>query len=106
MYPHERSLAKKLESKPFILLGINSDQSKYALKKVIAKEKMTWRSWFDGGGISGPIASNYNVRQWPAIYVLDHHGVIRFRDLRGEPLEKAIDKLVMEAERDDKNGHK
>jgi hypothetical protein len=36
--------------------------------------------------------------------VLDHHGVIRYRDLRGEPLEKAIGKLVMEAERDDRNG--
>ena len=27
MYPHERSLVKRLEGKPFVLLGINSDDS-------------------------------------------------------------------------------
>jgi hypothetical protein len=43
MYPHERSLVQKMESKPFTLLGINSDQSKDQLKKVIEDEKMTWR---------------------------------------------------------------
>ena len=25
MYPHERSLVKKMEGKPFVLLGVNSD---------------------------------------------------------------------------------
>jgi hypothetical protein len=105
MYPHERSLVKKMEGKPFILLGVNSDPSRDALKRVIEKEKMTWRSWFDGG-MSGPIASQYNVHHWPTIYVLDHHGVIRYRDLRGDLLEKATGKLVTEAERDGRNGLK
>ena len=35
MYPHERSLVKKMEAKPFALLGINSDQNKEALKEVL-----------------------------------------------------------------------
>jgi hypothetical protein len=33
MYAHERSLVKRLEDKPFALLGINSDIDKDALKK-------------------------------------------------------------------------
>ena len=33
MYPHERSLVKRLADKPFTLLGINSDANKKQLKQ-------------------------------------------------------------------------
>jgi hypothetical protein len=101
MYPHERSLVKKLEGKPFALLGVNSDQSREQLKKVIEDEKMTWRSWFDGPGTRGLIASKWNVRGWPTLYVIDHEGVIRHR-WEGSPgdavLDRAIEELVRVAE--------
>ena len=48
MYPHERSLVKRLAGKPFALLGINSDSDKDDLKKVMEKEQITWRSWWNG----------------------------------------------------------
>ncbi len=98
MYPHERSLVKKFSNRPFAIIGVNSDTSKIELKKAIAKEKITWRSFFDGGVIGGPIATQWGVRGWPTLYVIDHKGVIRFKDRRGEELESAIDKLVAEAE--------
>ena len=34
---------------------------------------------------------------FPTIYVLDTQGVIRFKDLRGEKLEKAVNQLLDEA---------
>jgi hypothetical protein len=98
MYPHERSLVKKLADKPFALIGINSDEDRSKLKDVLKKENITWRSFWDGGSTSGPIASSWNVQSWPTIYVLDARGVIRYRDVRGDELEKAIDGLVKEAE--------
>jgi Thioredoxin-like len=98
MYPHERSLVKKLEGKPFALLGINSDKDREELKDVLKTEQLTWRSWWDGGSTNGPIASKWNVRGWPTIYVLDHRGVIRGKQLRGASLEKLVDELVKEAE--------
>jgi hypothetical protein len=94
MYPHERSLVKRLAGKPFALLGINSDQSKEQLKEVVKKEEITWRSWFDGGGTSGPIATRWNVSGWPTTYVLDHEGVIRHKGVRGEEMDKAVDALL------------
>ena len=39
MYPHERSLVKKLADKPFALVGVNSDDDLDELKKVLAEEK-------------------------------------------------------------------
>jgi peroxiredoxin len=109
MYPHERSLVKAMEDKPFALIGINSDPSKEELKKVIEKEKMTWRSWFDGGNTQGPIATQFNVRGWPTLYVVDHKGVIRHKWLGSpgeETLDKALEKLVKEAEEDTKKNPK
>jgi peroxiredoxin len=97
MYPHERSLVKRLEAKPFALLGINSDPSKEDLKKTIEKEKMTWRSFFDGGSTGGPIATKWNVSGWPTLYVIDHDGIIRHKWV-GSPgdtvMDESIDKLI------------
>jgi hypothetical protein len=98
MYPHERSLVNRLADKPFALLGINSDRNRDDLKKVMEKEKITWRSWWDGGSTNGPIAKKWNVHGWPTIYVLDHKGVIRFKNVRGESMDKAVDLLLKEME--------
>ena len=97
MYPHERSLVKRLAEKPFALLGVNSDP-KQRLKQVIKKENMTWRSWWDGGDTSGPIASKWNVHGWPTTYVLDHKGVIRYKNVREKQMDEAVDSLLKELE--------
>jgi hypothetical protein len=102
MFPHERSLVQKLQNKPFVLLGVNSDSNRDELKPVLAKEKITWRSWWNGpDGTAGPIAKAYNVSGWPSIFVLDQEGVIRHK-WEGSPgeqvLDKAIDDLIEKAE--------
>ncbi len=97
MYPHERSLVQRLNGKPFALLGVNSD-SKERLKQVLKREKMTWPSWWDGGATDGPIARKWNVHGWPTIYVLDHKGVIRFKD----PALEVVDSLLKELEESEK----
>jgi hypothetical protein len=97
MYPHERSLVKKLADKPFALLGINSDIDKEELKKVMVKEEITWRSWWNGPqGTNGPIAKKWNVHGWPTIYVLDQKGVIRYKNVRGEKMDEAVERLLKE----------
>jgi hypothetical protein len=95
MYPHERSLVKKLENKPFVLLGINTDPSLAHVKKVIAKEHITWPSWVDGT-TRGPIDMMYDTGHWPTIYVLDAKGVIRFID--PDDLDQAVETLLKEME--------
>jgi len=100
MYPHERSLVKKMQNKPFVLLGVNSDQDRAALKPVLEKEKITWRSFWNGGSTDGPISRMFKVTGWPTLILIDAKGVIR-NVWRGAPpaetLDKAIDKVVKEA---------
>jgi hypothetical protein len=96
MYPHGRSLVTKHAGKPFAILGVNSDKDRDELKKVLEKERITWRSFCDGG-MNGPIARRWNVQSWPTVYVLDHRGVIRGKGLRGVALERLVDEIVKEA---------
>jgi hypothetical protein len=39
---------------------------------------MSWRSWWDGG-TDGPIADRWAVEGWPAVFVIDHQGVVRYK---------------------------
>jgi len=101
MYPHERSLVNRLAGKPFAIIGVNSDQDREALKKVLVKENITWRSFWNGGGTSGPISTEWNVHGWPTLYLLDHEGVIQYKG-HGEDEAKfdaRVDKLVEAAEK-------
>ena len=95
MYPHERSLVKKMINKPFALLGINTDSSLDHVKKVIAREHITWPSWSDGT-TRGPIDMMYDTGHWPTIYVLDSKGVIRYVD--PDDLDQAVETLLKEME--------
>ncbi len=100
MYPHERSLVKRLADQPFALIGINSDKDKTALKKRMEEENITWRSFWNGPkGTSGPISTEWNVTGWPTIYVLDGNGTIRYRGVRGEAMDHAVDTLLAEMEK-------
>ncbi len=100
MYPHERSLVKKLKDKPFVLIGVNSDKDKTKLRKRMKEENITWRSfWCGPEGTQGKIPSQWGVRGWPTIYVLDHKGVIRYQGVRGERMDEAVDTLLAEMEK-------
>jgi thiol-disulfide isomerase/thioredoxin len=98
LVPHERALAERLAGKPFVLLGVNSDEDPGQAKKVIRKEEMAWRSWSDGIP-PGRIATRYGVRGWPTLYLIDAKGVIR-HIFHGDDknLDEALNTLLKEIE--------
>jgi len=97
MYPHERSLVKRLQNEPFALIGVNSDKDLDKLRPRMEEENITWRSFWNGPkGTGGPISAQWNVHGWPTIYVLDKQGVIRFKNVKGEAMDEAVDELLAE----------
>ena len=102
MLPHEKALVKRMKDRKFALIGINSDGGAEKCKEILKREGITWRNVPDGD-TSGPIASKWNVQGWPTIYVLDAKGVIRYRDVRDEEMEKAVEALLEEAEKAEKS---
>lgn len=96
MIPHERDMVKKFKGKPFVLISISADAKKSTLKEFLAKERMPWTHWWNGG--SGGILKDWNVQFFPTIYVVDGKGVIRYKNIRGRELEDAVEKLLAEVE--------
>lgn len=95
MYPHERSLVKNLAGKPFAIIGVNSDRDIEIPQKLIEEGTVTWRS-FQNEGPEVPISETWGVRGWPTIYVLDAEGKIRYKNVRGDGLDKAVKTLMEE----------
>jgi peroxiredoxin len=99
MIPHERSLVQRYQQRPFALLGVNTDPSPEALRKFEEKERLNWRSWWDGPG--GPISTQWKVQGFPTLFLIDHRGVVRYEWLgapRDAELDRHIEDLVREAE--------
>src|SRR5437763_14344364 len=94
MFPHERSLVKRLGKMPFALLGVNTDANRSEVQQKNQQQQITWRSWFDGQG--GPICRQLGVSSFPTILVLDGKGVIRYKGVRGGAMDKAVDALLKE----------
>jgi thiol-disulfide isomerase/thioredoxin len=102
MIPHERTLAKRLKDKPFVLISVSADKEKKALTEFLKKEDMPWVHWWDNGPKS-EVIETYRVQAFPTLYLIDHEGIIRHRWLFGAPgddeLDAAIDALVKGAEK-------
>ena len=94
MYPHERSLVKELADKPFALIGVNNEEPSW-IQKVVKEKNINWRSFQDKHE-NGRISDDWAIRSWPAIFVLDAEGKIRYKDVRGNSLDDAITKLLAE----------
>lgn len=91
LFPHERSLLEKYRDKPFVLLGVNADVDSRELKQVQGEGKVIWRSWWDGP--AGPIVRHWGVFCFPTVFLIDHHGVIRYRS-DGAPDAGKLDALI------------
>lgn len=94
MIPHEKALVQRLKDEPFVLLGINSDEKESYITQR-AEMGVTWPSINDAS-VTPSISTTWGVQGWPTIYVLDHKGVIRFKDVRGEEMDRAVDQLLAE----------
>lgn len=96
LVPHERSLVKRMEGRPFVLLGVNVDQTRDLQKRAEEQSKIPWRSWWDGA--RGPIAGVWAVDLLPTFVLIDAHGVVRLREVDPDDLDHLVEQLVKEAE--------
>ena len=88
-------MVEKFKDRPFAFIGINSDGDRSVVQKILKENGITWRNAVDGS-TSGPLATSWNVRGWPTIYIIDSKGVIRARNLRDKEMEDKVDELLKE----------
>ena len=93
--PTLQALVERHDSETFTLLGINTGDSKETFRNDSVELGVTWTCAYQGQAAS-PIADLYQVQAYPTIYVLDAEGRIRFKDVRGQALLDAVEKLLVE----------
>lgn len=65
------------QGRPFAVIGINSDRGDDVAAR-IREAGIAWRQALDGS-TQGPISTQWNIRAWPTMVLLDADGVIRGR---------------------------
>jgi len=97
LLPHEKALVKRLEDRPFSLVGVYGREGDPAeIAAHLAREGITWRNAMDlGEAADGTLWSSWAVRGFPQFYLLDAQGVIRVKWF-GNPGEDVIDRTVDE----------
>ena len=76
MFPHGRSLTKKLAGKPFAIIGVNSDLDPSIPQQLFNNGEVTWRSFYEGP--DRPISETWKAFTLPTIFLVDAKGTIRF----------------------------
>lgn len=101
-YPYQRAMLDLFDEEDLVLLGVNSDAQLETIRQAKIDEGLAYRTWWDGHGqpdaeyaaTEGPIATAWHVIGWPATYVLDEEGVIRYVDKLGGELIATVDRMV------------
>ena len=94
--PHMRSIAKKFEGQPFVLLSISLDSDGDKWKSFIAGNGMTWLQVRDGG-FTGPLSRRFNVDAIPATFSIDADGVLEDQHVGDADIEGKLKKMIARA---------
>jgi peroxiredoxin len=98
LIPHERDLVRRYHDKPFVLLGVNNDENPDDARRIMAEQQMNWPIWKPGDG-EHKIYRQWGVKYFPAIFVIDAEGILRYSYVSELNLDNIVDSLVIEAEK-------
>lgn len=92
--PNMKKVYAQYKSKGFEIIGLSLDRSEKDLKDYIQKNGVTWRMVFVGNNTQ--VCSDYHVRAIPSLFVVDRAGNLRYKKVRGQEINKAVEELVNE----------
>ena len=92
--PNVKKVYEAYKTKGFDVLGISLDNSEEELKTFLKENEMPWRQHYDGEAWKSKLVKKYGILGIPATFLLDGSGKIIAKGLRGEDLEKAVEKAL------------
>ena len=94
--PTLRALYNELHDDGFEILGISMDEDVDQVRGFASENGMTWLMACSGKGWKDAVVALYDVQAQHSMWLVDRQGTLRYFDVRGEELEKAVRKLSME----------
>ena len=95
--PHMKSIAKKFQGQPFVVLSVSLDQSEGTWKEFITKNEMTWLHYRDGG-FEGRLSKLFGVEAIPQTFTIDADGVLQDEHIGDASMEGKLKKLIARAQ--------
>jgi len=92
--PNVIATYRKYHALGFDILGVSLDDNRESVVAFTEVKGMAWAQFFDGQGWENKLAKQYAIRSIPMAYLLDRHGVIIGKDLRGGELIAAVEKAL------------
>ncbi|WP_320017845.1 TlpA disulfide reductase family protein [Labilibaculum manganireducens] len=92
--PNVVKMYTELHPKGVEILGVSLDDKKEKWLKAIEDDGLVWNHVSDLKGWESSAAKLYGISGIPATVIVDQNGVIVAKNLRGEELKAAIEKLV------------
>ncbi len=83
---------------PFAVLGVNTDQDKEEYRRQAKEYGVTWRSAWQGS-TTGPITAMWGVNAYPTIHVIDAEGRLRAVGVRGDAVDRMVERLLGDMKR-------
>jgi thiol-disulfide isomerase/thioredoxin len=94
--PHIRSIAKKFDGQPLVVLSISMDSDEAQWKEFVEKNGMTWLQYRDGR-FTGSLARQFSVTAIPATFTIDADGVLEDQHVGDANIEGKLKKLIAQA---------
>lgn len=99
--PYLARLHRRMDGKPFVLVGVSADGDRAALDAYLAEEEVPWPQIWDG---SRQLTRAFGVDSWPSYIVLDHEGrpvskLTGWSSTHGRALDREIARHMGRAQR-------
>jgi thiol-disulfide isomerase/thioredoxin len=99
LYSFNRSLHQKMAGRQFALVGVNSDTNRDLTRRIMKNQQIQWNNFWNGGNRFGEISTQWGVKTWPVLYVIDGDGIIQLKSVGGHnraEILQLIEKLTAE----------
>jgi peroxiredoxin len=90
---HTIQVYKKYKDKGFEILSVSLDKNAQTWQEAIQRDGLTWPQVSDLKEWNSEPGIKYDIQQLPTTFLLDKKGVIIAVDLRGNDLDKELDKV-------------
>lgn len=92
--PNMLKALEKYKKSGFVIIGISLDVEKRKWIKAIKEDKLPWKQLSDLKGGENKVALLYGIESIPMNFLIDPHGIIIAKNLRGADLEGFLNTIL------------
>jgi len=95
--PNLKEIFKDFKDRGLEIVGISMDTDKTLLYRYVNEAALPWKIACSFDGWSDSTAKLYKISATPSTWLIDRQGVVRYYDVRGAELRRAVEALIRES---------